>query len=116
MLQVAEGYWYYSMDRVNCGTQLKLTSILSGAMFVLLAYRYLNSENSPAPKFLHYLGDCSFGIYFSHLAVMFLLKHIPYYEKYVVYPMNAIITIIVTILFIIVGRRILGKHSKYIAI
>ena len=30
LLQILEGYWYFSMGEHNCGTQLKLSAILSG--------------------------------------------------------------------------------------
>lgn len=116
VLQIMEGYWYYSMGESNCGTQLKLTAILSGVLFTLLAYRYLDSENAPAPKLFHFLGDYSFGIFFAHLAVMIVLGHIPHYREYVIYPFNAIIAIAITLLCVVIGRKLLGKYAKYLAL
>ncbi len=116
VLQMLEGYWYYSMGESNCGTQVKLTSILAGSLFTLLAYRYLNTENTPAPKFLHFLGDYSFGIFFSHLAVMSVLNHIPHYRDIVIYPFNAIVAIAITLICVVAGRKILGKNAKYLAL
>ncbi len=116
VLQILEGYWYFSMGESNCGTQVKLSSILAGVLFCLLAYKYLNTENTPAPKILHFLGDNSFGIFFSHLAVMSVLSHIPYFNDFVVYPFNAIVTIAITVLCIVIGKRVLGKYAKYLAL
>lgn len=116
ILQITEGYWYYSMGELNCGTQLKLTAISAGSLFTLLAYRYIYAENAPAPEILHFLGDYSFGIFFAHLMVMTALKHIPHYRGIVIYPFNAVVTVAVTSLFAVVGKKILGKNSKYLAL
>ena len=58
VLQIFEGYYYFSIGENNCGTQLKLTSIISSILFVLLAYEYLYNENALTPRILHILGDC----------------------------------------------------------
>ncbi len=115
-LQIAEGLWYFSMGEQNCGTQLKLSAILTGVLFVLLGYRYLEAEKAPAPLFLHVLGDYSFGIFFSHLAVMSVLRHLPYYNKIAVFPLNALIAISVSFLCVIIGKKLLGKYAKYLAL
>lgn len=115
-LQILEGYWYLSMGENNCGTQLKLTSIISGTLFVMLAYMYIQTSKKVwSPKILLVLGDCSFGIFFSHLAVMRVLRLIPYYREYVFYPLNAIIAIGVSLICVTIGRKVLGKYSKYLA-
>lgn len=115
ILQILAGYWYYSMGVENCGTQLKLSSILSGTIFMMIAYRFINSKIKANIKILHLLGDCSFGIYFSHLAIMSILKHfVPFFSK-IFYPFNAIIVVIVSLLVVLAGKKILGKYSKYLA-
>lgn len=117
LLQIGEGYLQFSVGELNCGTQLKLTSILSGTLFALLAYKYIMSDKSPCKvKSLRILGDNSFGIYFSHLAVMAVLSHLPYYSQYIIFPFNAIITIFITLLCVIIGKKILGKYAKYLAL
>ena len=113
-LQIAEGYWYYSMGELNCGTQLKLSAVLAGLLFVMLGYRYLEVDNVPMPKVLHLLGDYSFGIFFSHLAIMRVLGHFSSYKQ-VGYPLNAIIVIALSLLVVMAGRKILGKYAKYLA-
>lgn len=115
-LQILEGYWYHSAYAIYNGSQLKLTSILSGTLFVLLAYKYLNADNKPAPKLLHFLGDISFGIFFAHEAIMPFLNKIPYYSKIAIFPLNALITLAVTSLFVFIGKKLLGKYAKYFAL
>ena len=115
ILQILEGYWYYSMGEVNCGTQLKLSAILTGTIFVLLGYRFITSEKKVMAKMLYFLGNYSFGIYFSHLAVMSFLNYIPFYSEYIKYPLNAISVIVISFLFVFIGRKMLGKYSKYFA-
>ena len=115
-LQIIEGYWYLTMGDNNCGTQLKLTAILTGCIFALLAYRYIISDSSKTNKCLVLLGNKSFGIYFSHLAIMFMLERIPFYTTLAIYPLNAVITVIASFAFVMIGGRILGRFAKYFAL
>lgn len=115
-LQVLEGYWYFSMGEANCGTQLKLTSILSGSLFALMAYRFITNEKHIEVKTLYLLGNVSFGIYFAHLAVMAVFGKVSYYNTIAVYPINALITLVVTSVCVLLGRKILGKNAKYLAL
>lgn len=116
VLQIIEGYWYFSMGETNCGTQLKLSSILTGTIFVMLAYRCINSGKLLKSKILCLLGDSSFGIYFSHLAVMAILSKLPFYSQYVIYPINAIIAILSSLVFVLIGKKVLGRYGKYFAL
>ena len=115
LLQIAEGYWQYSKGIVNCGTQLKLSAIFTGVCFVILAYYFINSKKEYNIKILKVLGDNSFGIYFSHIAVMAVLSLIPFY-RIVIYPINAIIVIVVNMVFVYIGKKILKRYSKYLAL
>jgi len=116
LFQIAEGFYYYTLGYQNCGTQLKLTSIISGVLFALMAYNYVIYGKIRNVKVLQLLGDNSFGIYFSHLAVMAVIRHIPVYTRYVTYPITAIITIVLTTTCVLLGKRILGKYSGYLAL
>lgn len=116
ILQMAEGYWYLSMGEANCGTQTKLSCLLTGIPLAIMAYRFVNSEKPYHSKLLKGLGDCSFGIYFSHLAVMAILEKIPYYSQYVFYPLNGVIAVLVSFAFVLAGGKSLGKFGKYLAL
>ena len=102
-LQIQEGWWYYSLGSQNCGTQLKLSSVLSGILFCFLAYHYI----------LSFLGNHSFGIYLSHLAVMAVLDKIPYYKQIAVFPMNAAAALLLSCACAAVFGKLLGKGAKY---
>jgi surface polysaccharide O-acyltransferase-like enzyme len=114
--QMLEGYWYYTLGNTNCGTQLKLTSILSGVLFVLISYKFVVSAKEYRSNLLKLLGDNSFGIYFSHCAIMAVLHKIGFYSRWVVYPCNAIIVLLLSLLFVIVFKKILGKYGKFLAL
>lgn len=114
-IQMLEGYWYYSMGIANCGTQMKLTAVLSGAFFCILAFRYIVADSIRTLPLLVTLGNHSFGIYFSHLLIKKLLSIIPGYTDYVIYPFNAIVLIILSLGVVMAGHKILGRFAKYIA-
>lgn len=44
ILQITEAYMYYLKQYANCGTQLKLSAILTGTIAVILAYKYIYSS------------------------------------------------------------------------
>lgn len=116
VLQILEGYWYFLLGETNCGTQLKLSAIFTGAIFSMATFRFINSERKCSTDVLYLLGNYSFGIYFSHLAVMGVLEYIPFYLRYVIYPFNAIVTIGITFVCVLIGKKVLGKYSKYFAL
>ncbi|WP_081781956.1 acyltransferase [Ligilactobacillus equi] len=114
--QILEGYWYLKLGETNCGTQLKLSSILTGTIFVILIYKFIYSDNSVRVNVLKVLGDYSFGIYFAHLAVMTVLSKLSNYSTVAIYPVNGVVAILVTFALSFIGRKILGKYSGYLAL
>lgn len=116
VLQIFEGYYYLLMGDANCGTQLKLTALLAGTFFVMIAYRFVKLDKIFNLKFLKLLGDASFGIYFSHLAIMTVVDQIPYYSQYLYYPINGIVIIVLSMVCVLIGKKILGVYGKYLAL
>lgn len=116
ILQICEGFYYYTIGNANCGTQLKLTSIITGILFALMAYNHVMNDRNGNNKLLLLLGDNSFGIYFSHLAIMSVIAQIPNYTSRISYPINAIISVALTLICVLIGKKILGKYSKYLAL
>lgn len=114
-IQIGEGYWYLCLGESNCGTQLKLSSVFSGALVMIMAYNFIISNRECYCTMLKKLGDISFGIYFSHLAIMSILERIPLYYRMTPYPINAIVVIAATSLFVYLGKKVLGKYAKYLA-
>lgn len=116
ILQIAEGFYYYSLGNVNCGTQLKITATITGLIFAMIAYSYITRGETRTLKMLKVLGDNSFGIYFSHLAVMAVINRVPVYDIYVSYPFTAVVSLGLTTVCVLLGKRVLGKYSKYLAL
>lgn len=114
-LQMLESYWRFSLGDTNSGTQMKLTAILTGSIFVILAYRFVNSEKEYNFRILEFFGNHSFGIFFSHPAIKYFFNLIPLFFNYALFPLNTFIILAADILLIIVFKKLLGKHSKYLA-
>lgn len=113
--QIIEGYWYFSMGEINCGTQFKLSALLCGSLSVMIAFKIIHSDRQLSVKFLRLLGDCSFGIYFIHPAVITLTGKIPYYLQYIPYPLNTVFTVLISMICVLTGRKLLGQYGKYFA-
>ena len=113
-LQMAEGYSWFLLNDANCGSQLKLTSLLTSSIFLLIIYAILKEGHIKIEnKFLRMLGDYSFGIYLCHIAVMMVLDKIPYYNI-IPYPINSVIIILISLLCCMVGNKIGGtKLSEW---
>lgn len=115
--QVVEGYIYFINGSDVCGTQLKLSAIFSGIIVVCLSFNYVITFSNTKlwERVLYRIGDNSFGIYFSHIAVMTILGVIPGYLK-IVYPFNVVIIVLVTYMCVCIGKKILGKYSWLLAL
>lgn len=115
LIQIAEGFWYFQIDQTESGTAMKLSAMLTSILCCLLLYCYIRNENAGSIQFLKLLGDYSFGIFFCHIAVLKVLKHLPFYSLYLRFPINGLVTVALSLLIVFVGRKLLGKHAKYVA-
>ena len=113
-LECFETYWRLSTGDIDSGTQKKLTSLLTGIIITLLFYKLIKSEKCPKIRLLHLLGDYSFGIYLCHIAFIYFLKFIPGYKEIILFPLNSIIALLVSLLFVVLIKKLLGKHSRYL--
>ena len=111
VLQVIEGYIYFNIETSNCGTQLKLSAIITGLLLSIIALKFIKSRVQVKMQLIHLIGDYSFGIYFSHLAIMFGLEH---FNISLPYPINACIVVCLSLGFVLIMNRVLGKYAKYI--
>ncbi len=116
VLETLEGYWHLSMGSRDCGTQLKLTTLLTSTVTVLLAYQYIDSEKIGSSKFLKHLGDRSFGVFFSHILVHLLLREIPYYADFVIFPLNAVVTLLISFGVCVLGKKLLGRYGRFLGL
>lgn len=107
VIQILEGYWYYSLGVLNCGTQVKLSALLTGMFACVMAFKYLQSEKTQGVEFLKLLGNHSFGIYFIHLLFVRFFGNI-------IFPVNSIIVLIVSLFCVYTVNKVLGKYSKIV--
>ena len=110
ILQIAEGYGWFLLGVINCGTQLKLSSLLTSSLFLLIVYTILNTPSIKINnKFLRSLGDYSFGIYLCHIMVMIVLRAVPYYSK-LPYIVNTTIVLCISWGCCLIANKIFGKR------
>lgn len=110
ILQIAEGYGWLLLGENNCGTQIKLSSLLTSSLFLLIVYTILNTSTIKVNnKYLRSLGDYSFGIYLCHPMVMIILGAAPYYSKSP-YMVNTTIVLCISWGCCLIANKILGKR------
>lgn len=111
LIQMAEGYWWLSLGERNCGTQLKLSSILTSSVFLLIVYTILKDcRYNIKSNFLRILGDYSFGIYLCHMVMIRLAHFVPY-------PISSAFIILTSLLFCYIGERACGnKLSRWLGL
>jgi len=108
--------YFYGMG--TCGTQLKLTSLLTSTIALFAAYKYiLDSKLSQIPIVLKKIGDFSFGIYLSHgLILMLLSNHTTWYSE-IHFVLSAVIILTLSFILVALVRGLAGtKVSRWIGI
>lgn len=109
LLQMGEGYLWFTVDPVGCGSQLKLTSILSSILFVLMIYCVLQGRNrEPKRSFLCKIGNCSFGIYLVHMMILKVLEPLEFYAS-LPYPMTSLIVLTISFMVCSICIAISGE-------
>ena len=115
LFQMAEGWVYYSLGDENCGTQLKLSALLTGLLFCLLAARYIDSGKPSKLALLKITGDVSFGMYFSHILIINLLTKISYYNDWVIFPLNFVVVAGITLGISLLMHKLPRRIAGYLA-
>lgn len=110
-LQIGEGYVWSLCDPAGCGSQLKLTALLSSSIFMLIIYVALNIGTS-CQRFqpLTVIGDYSFGIYLSHMMILDGLKPLAFFDA-LPYPITSLIVLISSFLFCYLLTLITGRKA-----
>ena len=119
LLQMAEGYLWFTVDPAGCGSQLKLTSILSSTIFMLIIYCVLErcasrgnrGSNEPKIRLLCSIGDYSFGIYLVHMMFLKGLEPLVFYYA-IPYPITSLIVLSVSLIFCYISSAVLGKKAS----
>lgn len=113
-------FWLLKNNYNMATTQIKISNFLFSTFICILSTKWINSDkkiiqDNILKKVLINLGDCSFGIYLSHLLIIQILKIIV--DKYFVlfFPLNVILVIILSMLIINCFNYIFGnKISKIV--
>ena len=109
VLQMIEGYIWAKLDAGNCGSQLKLSSLLSSSIFVLILYTLLQSNTfQPRSRILTLIGEYSFGIYLSHILFIRLLEYWGI-SKTVSFPLFSVTVVSFSLIFCNTLDYLLGK-------
>ena len=110
LLQMAEGYLWFTVDPAGCGSQLKLTSILSSTIFLLIIYcALINWSNESKCRLLYTIGDYSFGIYLVHMMFLKGLQPLEFYSA-IPYPITSVIILAISFVFCYVCTELIGKR------
>lgn len=113
-------FWLLKNDYNMATTQIKITNFLFSVFICLLLVKWINSDkkiiqDGILKKCLINLGDCSFGIYLSHLLIMQILQMIIYKYFTLFFPLNVILVIILSMLIINCFKNVFGnKVSKIV--
>ena len=113
----AEGYGWYLLGQTNCGTQSKITTLVTSMVLLLIVYTYINNKKYKGDnKLLVKIGDYSFAIYLAHILVIRLLRKIPIWS-YVPFVFNTAIVLGITLVCAMIGHKICGnKVSKWLGL
>ena len=115
-LQLIEGYILLSYGSQSYGTQYKLSTMLTNFLIVLVCYFFINSSSVKRYYCFKVFGDYSFGIYFVHILPMIILERYQWYNNYLKFPFNAIISFTFSLGFVVLIHRVLGNKAKLFAI
>lgn len=98
--QIAEGYWLLQLGENNCGTQIKLSSLLTSSIFIIIAYKYIRDNTCDyTNNVLATIGNYSFGIYLSHMMIIKLFSHLHIYKD-LPFIINSAVILIVSFFFV----------------
>lgn len=121
IVQVIEGFiWYNFFDNIDIAiSQIKISTMISSMVFLILCYFYIIDNkliNNQVNNILNYVGNNAFGIYLCHPAILIVLNKFQLYKN-IPFPISSIIIISISLVFILLGRKIVGKKiSKYIGL
>lgn len=110
VLQILEGYLWFRCGLPNCGSQLKLTSMLTTATVLLLAYTWLEDKTKTGRYRLPVcIGNVSFGIYLSHIMVIRVLSCTSFYAL-LPFGLNTLLVFAATFVPVALLSRLTGPR------
>lgn len=117
ILQIVEGYILYRLGVSNCGTQMKITSLITSTLACILAHTLLRTQRiNIKNQLLLTIGKYSFGLYLCHILFIRILKRFVFYQD-IPYVINSAIVLALSVLLCIICDKVLSpKIIKWIGI
>ena len=114
LLQIGETYGWQMLEITNTGSALKLTNLVTGALFLLIVYMILERGGfKNCNRILVLIGNYSFGIYLSHVLFQQLLTSTSFYNA-LPYVVNSALVLAISLAFCYAGDKLLGaKVSRW---
>ena len=107
---------WFRNGNYSCGTQLKITAIITNIIIALLSYLFITTKKDFNNKFLTLTGDLSFGMFFFHILPLKFLETSNYLFT-LPYIINFIIIFTITFLFVLITQKMCGKKiSQYLGL
>lgn len=121
-LQWGEGIAWYKFDHVSmAASQIKFSAMLTTIMFIICAYRFIESEKYEAKDNILYnvvvrIGDYSFGIFLVH-SLLISIAYKTSFWKLIPFPISSVLIFFVSLCCVVIGTKVLGKKiSKYLGL
>ena len=115
-LQIFEAREWFRSGSYSCGSQLKLTTLITNINIILISYLFITSKKDFNNKFLTLVGDLSFGIFFVHILPLRFLEDNNYLST-LPFIVNFAIIFTTAFLFVFIVNKICGnKISKYLGL
>lgn len=108
IVQIAEGYLWFKNGAPDPGTPFKLSSLFT-TICIIIAIIPILCGKLQWPRWLILIGDCSFGMYLSHVLLIWIFSKITILGT-LPFPINAILVLLSSLAFVISFRLILGER------
>ena len=110
LLQMGETYAWLQVGASNPGGVLKISGLLTGALFSLIVYTVLQQGRFEVKsRFMLLVGEYSFGIYLCHVLFIRLLKLTPFYES-TPFLVIAVLVLALSLGLCYLGNKLLGER------
>lgn len=120
VFSIGEGaLWFYWFDNFDMATtQLRISSIATSISACFIAYTYINNgidvQLNKINRLLISVGNCSFGIFFSHILINGIIGRISAllrWERFLDFPIKTILVFCIAYVLSFSGKKILGKFA-----
>lgn len=109
VLSIVEGFYWNKQGNYSLAiSQTKLTSMFTTIFFINIAMA-LKDKIKCNCRALKVIGDCSFGMYLTHLLFLYVVGY-----RISNILLRYIVVVVITAVFVGIANKILGDKSKYL--